>query len=193
MKYFFYFSFFIFIINISIQAGNYQGFEVAVYARAYEVREMGDVKKLDSVWTLISNQVKVDKIYLETYRDKIFADAKTIDAAKKYFEAKGLKVAGGITYTINESNRFETFCYSNPDHRRRVKEISEFTAAHFDEFILDDFFFTSCKCELCIKAKGNLSWTQYRLGLMTEAAQELVITPAKKINPAVKVIIKFPN
>jgi hypothetical protein len=64
---------------------------------------------------------------------------------------------------------------------------------HFDEIILDDFFFTDCKCDLCIKAKGNLSWTQYRLNLMTEAAQELVIKPAKAINPKVKIVIKFPN
>jgi len=32
-----------------------------------------------------------------------------------------------------------------------------------------------------------------RLNLMTEAAQELVIKPAKSINPKVKVVIKFPN
>jgi len=28
---------------------------------------------------------------------------------------------------------------------------------------------------------------------MTEAAQNLVVGPAKKINPAVKVIVKYPN
>lgn len=55
----------------------------------------------------------------------------------------------------------------------------EFTAKHFDEIILDDFFFTNCKCELCINAKGDKSWTRYRLDLMTEAAQSLVIGPAK--------------
>jgi hypothetical protein len=180
-----------FVINLF--AGNYKNFVVSVYARAYEVKEMKDLKRLDSIWTEISSQLKVDKIYLETHRDKVIVDDETIEKAKKYFLSKGVKVAGGITYTIDESNHFETFCYTNPVQREKAKKIAELTAKHFDEFILDDFFFTSCKCDLCIKAKGNLSWTQFRLKLMSEAAQNLVIKPAKAVNSKVKVVIKYPN
>ena len=54
---------------------------------------------------------------------------------------------------------------------------------HFDEFILDDFFFTNCKCEHCIEAKGDMEWDEFRVKLMTEAGQNLVINPAKKVNP----------
>ncbi|WP_423126578.1 hypothetical protein [Gaoshiqia sp. Z1-71] len=106
---------------------------------------------------------------------------------------KGLEVGGGITYTIDESNSFETFCYSNPEHRDIVQQIAEHTARHFDDFILDDFFFTSCKSDIEIEAKGDMSWTEYRTKLMTEAGMDLVIKPAKKINPDVKIIIKYPN
>ena len=74
-----------------------------------------------------------------------------------------------------------------------VKKIAETTAKHFDEFLLDDFFFTSCKSEVEVKAKGNLSWTAYRLQLMNDAAKNLVLGPAKAVNPKVKVIIKYPN
>lgn len=171
----------------------YKNFTVSVYARAYEVREMADQKKLEESWDLISRQVKIDKIYLETHRDRIIVDEKTLESAIKFFKSKGLKVAGGITYTIDETNNFETFCYSNPEHRQKAREIAEFTARHFDEFILDDFFFTSCKCDLCIKAKGEMSWTGFRLKLMTDAARDLIINPAKAVNPKVKIIIKYPN
>ena len=171
----------------------YKNFTVSVYARAYEVQDMADQKKLKETWDLISRQVKIDKIYLETHRDKLIVDEKTLESAKKFFRSKGLEVAGGITYTIDESNNFETFCYSNPEHRALAKEIAEYTAKHFDEFILDDFFFTSCKCDLCIEAKGDMSWTDFRLKLMTEAARDLIINPAKAVNPDVKVVIKYPN
>lgn len=171
----------------------YKNFTVSVYTRAYEVRDMADLKKLQDTWDLISSQVKIDKIYLETHRDLIIVDEKTLESAIAFFRAKGLKVAGGITYTVNEGNNFETFCYTNPEHRKKVKEIAEFTARHFDEFILDDFFYTSCKCDLCIKAKGDMSWTDFRLKLMTDAARDLVIGPAKKVNPKVKIVIKYPN
>lgn len=175
------------------QPANYKNFTVSVYARAYEVREMSDLKKLETTWKLITQQVKVDKIYIETHRDKIIVDDKTLESAIDFFTSHGVKVAGGITYTIDERNNFETFCFSNPEHRNLAKQIAEHTARHFDEFILDDFFFTSCKCDLCIKAKGDMSWTNYRLKLMTDAARDLIIMPAKKINPGVKVVIKYPN
>ena len=183
-----------FLIGISAQQPpSYKNFTVSVYTRAYEVRDMADQKKLEDSWNLISQQVGIDKIYLETHRDLVIVPEKVLTDAIKFFKSKGLQVAGGITFTINESNNFETFCFSNPEHRKKAQEIAEFTARHFDEFILDDFFFTSCKCDLCIKAKGDMSWTDYRLKLMTEAAADLVINPAKAVNPRVKVIIKYPN
>jgi len=184
---------FVFMKVSAQQPSNYKNFEVSVYARAYEVRDMSDQKKLEETWDLISHQVKIDKIYLETHRDQIIVPEKTLESAIRFFKSKGLKVAGGITFTINESNNFETFCFSNPEHRTKAREIAEYTAKYFDEFILDDFFFTSCKCDLCIKAKVDMSWTDYRLKLMTEAARELIIGPAKAVDPDVKIVIKYPN
>jgi hypothetical protein len=64
-----------------------------------------------------------------------------------------------LPITVNERNRFETYCYTNPEHRKKLKEVVEYTARLFDEIILDDFFFTNCKCESCIQAKGEKSWT----------------------------------
>jgi hypothetical protein len=172
---------------------NYRNFDVAVYCRVYEVRQMKDPAYLENTWTAISKHVKVDKVYLETHRDTIVADQDTLDLAKQFFTGKGVRVAGGITATISESNQFETYCYSNPEHRRKLQEIVEFTAKNFDEIILDDFFFTSCKCDLCIRAKGSRSWTAFRLEQMDDAGRNLVMKRARAVNPNVKVIIKYPN
>ena len=177
----------------NILAQQYDNFRVAIYCRAYEVEKMKDPQWLQSAWDDISKQLKVDKIYLETHRDLLIVDGGTIESAKKFFQDKGLKVGGGITYTIDEMNNFETFCSTNPEQRQKVKEIAEHTARYFDEFILDDFFFTSCKCDLCIAAKGDKSWTDFRLELMKNAATDLVIGPAKAVNPNVEVVIKYPN
>ena len=182
-----------FLISVAMAGDNYKNFKVAVYSRAYETAKMGDNNWIEPIWDEVTRQLKVDKIYLETHRDLLIVDEATLLKAKKFFESRGVKTAGGITLTVNEGNNFETFCYTNPEHRKKVKEIVEFTAKHFDELILDDFFFTNCKCELCIKAKGTKSWTEYRLELMTKAAKELVIDPAKAVNPNIKVVIKYPN
>ncbi len=180
-------------IALLSSASAYENFEVAVYCRAYEVREMADPAWLEARWRELSSQVHVDKVYLETHRDLLIVDDATLRAAKAFFESRGVKTAGGITYTIDESNRFETFSYANPEHRAKVRQIIEHTARHFDEIILDDFFFTSAKSEHDIEAKGDRTWTEYRLQLMTQAARELIVEPARKVNPRVKVIIKYPN
>ena len=172
---------------------NYQNFKVAIYTRAYEVQKMTDPEWLKSTWDVISNQVKVDKIYLETHRDLLIIKKDEMKKIIKFFKDQGIEVAGGITYTIDESNNFETFCYTDPKERALAQEIIELSASLFDEVILDDFFFTDCKCDLCIEAKGDRTWTEYRLELMNEAAQEVILKPAKKVNPNVKVIIKYPN
>jgi hypothetical protein len=176
-----------------VRAEEFRNFKVAVYCRAQQVAQMGDREWLESAWEKISSQLHVDRVYLETHRDRLLVDEETMKAAISFFKGKGVEVCGGITYTVLERNNFQTFCYSNPEHREQVSEIARYTARFFDEFILDDFFFTNCKCDLCIDAKGALSWTQYRLNLMKEAAADLVIGPAREVNPDVEVVIKYPN
>ncbi len=172
---------------------DHKNFTVSVYVRAYEVEKMKDAEWLESTWKTISSQLDVDKIYLETHRDLLLVDDTTLEKAKAFFLKQGLEVAGGITYTIDESNNFETFSYSDPGDRAMVRKIAEHTARHFDEILLDDFFFTSSKKDVEIEAKGKRSWTEYRLALMNEAGRNLVCAPAKAVNPKVKVIIKYPN
>jgi hypothetical protein len=189
------FNFTLFLIaSLSSFCQKYKNFKVAVYCRAYEVQKMKDTTGyLKPAWEEITRQLKVDKIYLETHRDLLIVDQKTLDIAKKFFKDRGIEIAGGITFTISEPNRFQTFCYSNPADRKKVKEITEYTAKNFNEVILDDFFFTNCKDDEAIKDKGSRSWTQYRLELMEEAAKNLVVGPAKRVNPKIKMVIKFPN
>jgi hypothetical protein len=172
---------------------HYHSFNAAVYVRAYEVDRMKDDRWLQQSWEVISRAVKVNKVYLESHRDKLLVDGATLEKAKAFFAARGVQTFGGITWTRNESNRFETFCYANAADRAWVKHVAEETARHFDDIILDDFFFTSCKSEEEIQARGNRTWTQYRLERMREVARDLVVGAARRINPKVRVVIKFPN
>ena len=174
-------------------AGKYQNFKVSTYIRAQDVARMADDKFLNATWETVSSQVDLDKIYLETHRDAFTVDEKTMKKVKKFFLSKGLEVGGGITYTRSEPSDFETYSYARENERQQVREVAEYTARLFDDFILDDFFFIDLKNDDEIAAKGTKSWTEYRLRLMSDAGRELVVNPAKAINPKVKVIIKYPN
>jgi len=170
-----------------------RNFKVAVYIPVSIVEKMRDRRYLESSWRQISRGVKVGKVYIETYRSREMADGALIESVKKFFEDQGVEVAGGIAYSDRSPGQFRSFVYTNPADRAHVQHVAEFTARHFNEIILDDFFFNNTKDDSDIAAKGNEGWSQFRLKLMDEVSRNLIMGAARKVNPKVRIIIKFPN
>jgi len=102
---------------------------------------------------------------------------------------------GKYTQQIENGTKrvWKTICYTDEASREKLREICEYTASIFDEIILDDFYFTNCTCPSCIAAKGDKSWEEFRLQLMAEVSENIVVKPAKVVNPKVNMIIKYPN
>ena len=179
-------------------------FRVAVYIPVFVVQKMKDPAYLQKSWIELSSQVKVDKVYIETYRSGTIADDANLEAVKAFFASQNVQTAGGIAYvgrgdtagsdTPDEGGgQFVSMCYTDPKQRDYVKHIAELTALHFDEIMLDDFFFSNTKYDTDIAAKGKRTWDAFRLTLMDDVSRDLVLGPARAVNPKVKIIIKFPN
>lgn len=171
----------------------YENFAVAVYIPVGITLRLADPKVLAAEWETIRSQLRVDKVYIESQRDRTRADGPLLETLKAFFLERGVKVAGGLTFSDGGGGQFRSFCYTDPADRAYVKEGTEIAARHFDEIILDDFFFVTTKYASDIAAKGTRTWTQFRMDLMNEAAESLVIGPARAVNPKVKVVIKYPN
>jgi hypothetical protein len=183
----------LFLPAFSSQGGNYTNFEVAIYIPVGVVRSFEDPQKLQGDWNRISAQLKVDKVYIEVQRDQNLASDELLEQVKKFFLDHGVRVAGGMALSDGGFGQFKSFCYTDPQDRQFIQKATELAARHFDEVIQDDFFFVNTKTDSDIAAKGTNSWTQFRLALMDEAAENLIIKPARAINPKIKLIIKFPN
>ncbi len=178
-------------------AGQYNNFDVSVYIVVNTTRQLAqNPSYMETAWKRITDQVKVDKVYIESQRDRTMATDEELEIVKKFFLDHGVKVAGGTTMSNGSypgGGQFKSFCYTDPNDRAFIKKSIELAARHFDEVIQDDFFFVTTKFDSDIAAKGNRSWTQFRLDLMDEAAENLLIKPAKAVNPNIKMVIKFPN
>ncbi len=137
----------------------------------------------------------ITKVYIETFRG-YQADEATLKAARDFFRQAGLEVSGCVT-TVQFGKRCSTghswVCYTNRATQERLESIFRFTAALFDEIMIDDFFCTDCQCSECAAAKGSLSWDQYYEKLMLQVSRDRVLGPAHAVNPRAKVIIKFPQ
>jgi hypothetical protein len=178
----------------SPQPGQYRNFRAAIYVVVGTTRELADRAEFEKQYARVAKQLKFDKVYVEVYRDHVFATDEEIEAVKIYFREKGVTVAGGVTLAAGgHGGQFGTFDYEDQADRAECKKAAELAAKHFDEVILDDFFFYTSKSDADIAAKGTKSWTEYRLEKMRDAAANLVIGPAKAVNPNVRMVIKYPN
>ncbi|MBO4415921.1 MAG: hypothetical protein J5824_08085 [Lachnospiraceae bacterium] len=171
----------------------YKNFTTAVYCVVDDVIRITDFDEFDREFQHICGNVHIDKVYLEYWRGAKWADKEHMLEVKKYFENKGIKTSGGITTSAVGTEGFESLCYSNPEHLEDLKKAVELCAETFDEFIFDDFYFTNCRCDKCIEGKGEKSWAEFRMAQKLEATKEIVMKTAKRINPDVNVIIKYPQ
>jgi hypothetical protein len=179
---------------VNCLAGNYTNFDVAIYIPVRVVQSFEDPQKLRDEWNTISSQLKVDKVYIEVQRDRQLASDELLESVKKFFLDKGVRVAGGMALSDGSiGGQFKSFCYTDPKDRAFIKGAAELAARHFDELIQDDFCFVNTKTDSDIAAKGKKSWTQFRLDLMDDATENLIIKPARAVNPKIKLVIKFPN
>ena len=178
----------------SAEAAAYKNFRAAIYIPVGVTIRLANPAEFNREFARVSSQLNFDKVYIEGYRGRTFATDTQIETVKREFQSKGIQTAGGVTFDAGASGgQFNTLDYENPVDRATAERASRLVARHFDQMILDDFFFYNTKSDADIAAKGNRSWTDYRIDKMHEAARDLVLGPAKQTNPRIKVIIKFPN
>jgi len=175
-------------------AGAYKNFRAAIYVTVHDTKRLADPATFERDFARVSSQLHFDKVYIEAYRDRVFATDAELETVKREFQAKDIQTSGGVTLAAGGSGgQFGTFDYENPADRAECERAVRLIARHFDEVILDDFFFYASKSDADIAAKGDRSWTQYRLDTMRNVARTLVLGPAKQENSKVRVIIKYPN
>ena len=174
--------------------GHYKSFIVSTYATQGTVQSLMSGRMDPAVtWSNLTRNLKVDKIYIEVMRNHTLVDEAGLDKLKKFYQDQGVQVCGGLAFSVSESYGFQSFDYSDPENRAFATNAVGMAARHFDEILLDDYFFFDRKTDYDIKAKGDKTWTQYRLEAMRDAAKNLIVNIAKAANPKCKVVIKMAN
>lgn len=141
-------------------------------------------------------QTGVTHAFVESFRGGYTAERKTLEHARDRFRAAGLEVSGCVTTTKvgkDSTGWKEIACYTDEPTQKHLQEIFEYTAALFDEIMIDDFWFTDCECPECQQARGGKTWADFRCDLMVQVSRDRILKPARAVNPNVKVIIKYPQ
>ena len=174
----------------------YRNFHIATYPHA-EYLYYADLDTVEEAIRYFQKRLPLTKVYLETHRGMYDIEESKMRAVKELFHRYGIETGGAIAPTLSipgheKNTLYDVICYQDPVYRKAFLDIVRYTASLFDEIILDDFFFTSCRCEDCIKEKGQRTWADFRLKQMADFSEEMV-RAAKEVNPKCNFIIKYPN
>ncbi len=141
----------------------------------------------------------ITKAYIEVYRSGLVIEKSLLEKVRDSFLKNGIEVVGGIAtvpggdFGVKQDGQLGWFNWQNPKTQNDLKEVIEMSAEVFDEFIVDDFFCTADTSVESKSAKGDKSWSQYRRDMLTGLASDIIIDPAKKVNPNITMIIKYPQ
>lgn len=156
-------------------------------------------------------QTGVTKVYIEEFRDGYQADRPTLESARDKFRAAGFEVSGCVTTTrVGKPStgwKEVACCYTDKVTQEKLQAIFEFAAGLFDEIMIDDFWFTDCSCPECDAARraktvtigdkiypvNGDAWEDYRCELMVRLSQDRLLGSARRVNPRVRLIIKYPQ
>ena len=168
--------------------------------------EQGLEKALD--WC---KKIGVTKVYIESFRDGYQPERPALQKAMNTFRAAGFEVSGCITTTRvgkpSTRSKDTISCYTDKSTQERIQAIFEYAAGLSDEVMIDDFWFTDCTCPECDAARkartvtvGDKSWPvsgdtweDYRCELMVRVSQQRLLAASKRVNPRVRLIIKYPQ
>ena len=144
----------------------------------------------------------ITKLWLESYRHGETVPSSLLRKERNFFRRHDMEVCGMITPTClnapveNGESPIET-CWSDPAARKRLSKEIQRAAKLFDTIIIDDFLFLDHDddCPSCSNdkaKKGIEDWEEYRRALLMDVCREDIIEPARKVNPDVQMIIKYP-
>ncbi len=143
--------------------------------------------------------IGISKAYVEFYRSGIWVHENVLKQVRDALQGEGITAWGGICTTHGEGLTDPSthgqwwICFSSPRSRATLEQMMRMGARVFDHVIVDDFLCTSCRCARCREGRGRRDWPTYYRDLMVDVARSCIIGPAKEENPAVRVIIKYPQ
>jgi len=169
------------------------------YATSRQVEQLAtDEAVRTRAWKTI-RRMGITKLYIEVYRGGHIVSGKHLTFMRDRLQERGIDVVGGLAtvpggdFGVRQKGPLGWFNWQNEKTQRDLERVIRIAAGIFDTFIVDDFLCTGDVSEESKAARGERSWGQYRRALLSELAQSIFVGPAKEVNPAITMIVKYPQ
>ncbi|MDD2440962.1 MAG: hypothetical protein GX821_10015 [Clostridiaceae bacterium] len=176
----------------------YQNFRLSLFFTVQDVLQLPDDRAAfcDHVAPFLRD-LRLDKVYLETFRSETVPREK-LARAKQLFAEQGIASATAMMPVSALQDGHETrigqpFCYTDPWAQDLFSGLFRRMAEQFDEIMIDDSFLTNCTCARCREAKGERDWATFRMAMLTDFLERHMVGPAREVNESVKIVLKYPT
>lgn len=141
----------------------------------------------------------VTRVVLEGRRGDEYVSPAALREIQRELQALGFHSSGGIatvpgkSFGLRQQGGLSWLNWEAAATRHGVEEFFSSNAAVFDELVVDDFYCTMDTSPESEKARGPRSWGQYRSDLLTSLIEPMMTGPARRVNPRVRMVIKYPQ
>ena len=169
------------------------------YATSRQVEQLATDEAVRMQGWKTIQRMGITKLYLEVFRGGHIVSAEHLTFMRDRLREKGIEVVGGIAtvpggdFGVRQKGPLGWFNWQNEKTQHDLEKVIRMAAGIFDTFIVDDFLCTGDVSEESKAAKGERSWGEYRRALLTELVQSVFVGPAKEVNPAITIIVKYPQ
>ncbi|MBC8468768.1 MAG: hypothetical protein H8D56_04790 [Planctomycetes bacterium] len=169
------------------------------YVTSHHVEQLATNETIRArAWETIQ-RMGITKLYVEVYRGGHIVLPEHLIFVRNWLREKNIDVVGGIAtvpggdFGVRQKGPLGWFNWQNKKTQRDIEKVIRTAAGIFDTFIVDDFLCTGDVSEESNTARGNRSWGEYRRALLTELAKSIFVEPARQVNPAITMIVKYPQ
>ncbi|MDP8245193.1 MAG: hypothetical protein P9L94_14000 [Candidatus Hinthialibacter antarcticus] len=187
------------LIIVIASIGYAQPVKFQTYVTAGQVSSLfGDAQKSQTTIDALK-RLHIQHVYLETIRGVERAPFELLTAARDALQANEISVSAGVATIFGKGFGVDSdkpgiwMNYQAEKTQRDLADHISKIAPLFDELIIDDFLATDDESADSQQARGERSWSEYRLELMTQISEEFITAPARKANPEIRVILKYPQ
>lgn len=173
--------------------------QLSVYATAGDVVRFLSTPAGREQVEQVLKPLRVSHLFLEGRRGDEAASRELLKTIRDFFEPRGIHCSGGIATVLGNSfgtRQLGGLSWLNWESEKTRRDVAQFFAEDapvFDELIVDDFYCTGDASPESALARGTRSWSEYRQDLLVSLIDPLVVQPAHRAHPSVRLIIKYPQ
>lgn len=173
--------------------------KLSVYMTAHQAIAAVDGEGLTPETLDTLGRLPFSAVYVEVYRGGLVVDEDVLRRARAGIEAAGFAAIGGIAtvpgedFGVRQDAQLHWFNWQHPKTQADLAEVMRMSARVFDRFIVDDFLCTADRSALSEAARGERDWGAYRRDLLVDISRDVLIAPAREVNPDIHLIVKFPQ